>query len=69
MYQIYDEYKPDLETEKAAVRELLRKKRKEVEYGGFVFNNERWDSGEKDELRLNSVIKIFELTGATEIPG
>ena len=48
---------------------LLREKRKSVEYGGFLFNGQRWDSEQKDELRLNSAIKMFEMTGMPEFPG
>lgn len=47
----------------------LREKRKAMEYGGFLLNGQRWDSEEKDELRLNSAIKMLELTGMQEFPG
>lgn len=44
----------------AAARMTLRTKRKDVEYGGFTLDGQQWDSEEKDELRLNSVSKVFE---------
>ena len=46
----------------------LKDYRKQVEYGGFMLNGQRWDSEEKDELRLNSISKMFE-NGLSEYPG
>lgn len=51
---------PDLEEVKEQARSALRQKRKNVEYGGFELDGQHWDSSEKDELRLNSVTRIFE---------
>ena len=39
---------------------MLREKRKAIEYGGVEIEGVKWDSAEKDELRLNSVMKLFE---------
>lgn len=64
----FKEPKPTLEEIKETARLLLREKRKEVEYGGFELNGQIWDSAEKDELRLNSVSKIFE-AGLPEYSG
>lgn len=50
------------------LKSALRSKRKEVEYGGFMLDGQLWDSSEKDELRLNSVGKLFE-SGLTEYDG
>ncbi|MDR2892965.1 MAG: DUF4376 domain-containing protein [Deltaproteobacteria bacterium] len=58
-----------LDNARAAALPALREKRKAVEYGGFTFQSQRWDSAEKDELRLNSMLKMFELAGLTEFPG
>jgi len=58
-----------LDQAKNRARQLLRTKRKAVEYGGFEFNNMKWDSEEKDELRLNSIMKMFEITGNKELLG
>ena len=46
----------------------LKDYRKQIEYGGFMLNGQRWDSEQKDELRLNSAGKIFE-AGIAEYPG
>ena len=46
----------------------LKARRQEFEYSGFMLNGQRWDSEQKDELRLNSAYRIFE-TGVTEYPG
>ena len=59
----------ELQTARASALSALRQKRLSVEYGGFSFNGQTWDSSEKDELRLNSMLKMFEITGATEFPG
>lgn len=50
-------------------KQALRSKRKQIEYGGFEFQGQTWDSSEKDELRLNSMLKMFEMTGLEEFPG
>lgn len=63
------EPEPTLEEARAAAAAALREKRKAVEYGGFVFDGQVWDSTEKDELRLNSMMKMFEITGQLEFPG
>lgn len=41
-------------------RDALRARRKSVEYGGFEVDGLRWDSEEKDELRLNSAGRLFD---------
>ena len=51
---------PSLEEAQGKARDALREKRKAVEYGGFDLDGQHWDSAEKDELRLNSVTRIFE---------
>lgn len=51
---------PSLEEATGMARNALREKRKAVEYGGFTLDGQHWDSAEKDELRLNSVTRIFE---------
>lgn len=61
-------YAPTLAEIKAQAREALKAYRQQVEYGGFILNGQRWDSEQKDELRLNSAVKIFE-AGLTEYPG
>lgn len=60
---------PTLEEVRAVALAALREKRKAVEYGGFLFNGQRWDSEQKDELRLNSALKMFEMTGMPEFSG
>lgn len=52
--------KPPLGEVKERAVATLREKRKAVEYGGVEIGGVRWDSAEKDELRLNSVMKLFE---------
>lgn len=52
--------KPPLDTVKKTAQLALREKRKLIEYGGFELDGQHWDSAEKDELRLNSVTRIFE---------
>ena len=52
----------------AQARAALKARRQEFEYNGFMLNGQRWDSEQKDELRLNSAYRIFE-TGVTEYPG
>ena len=59
---------PSLEEAKKQARQELKEYRKQIEYGGFMVNGQRWDSEQKDELRLNSVGKIFE-AGLPEYPG
>ena len=54
-----------LENARAAI--LARRRR--AEYGGFLFGGQRWDSEEKDELRLNSMITMMDKTGIAEFPG
>lgn len=54
---------------RVAAFSALREKRKSVEYGGFAFQGQRWDSEEKDELRLNSALKMFDMTGMEAFPG
>lgn len=51
---------PTLEEAKDKARSDLREKRRSVEYGGFELNGQRWDSAEKDELRLNSITRLFD---------
>lgn len=58
-----------LEEAKADACAALREKRKAVEYGGFEFQGQTWDSTEKDELRLNSMLKMFEMSDQKEFPG
>ena len=57
-----------LDIAKAEAKEQLKAYRQNVEYGGFMLNGQKWDSEQKDELRLNSAYKIFE-AGAPEYPG
>lgn len=56
-------WEKEMESHMKTVREgalhLLKERRKRVEYGGFVFNGQRWDSEEKDEMRLNSAITLM----------
>ena len=59
---------PSLEEAKKQARQELKEYRKQIEYGGFMVNGQRWDSEQKDELRLNSAGKIFE-AGLPEYPG
>ena len=47
-------------------RAAIRDRRRQAEYGGFLFDGQRWDSEEKDELRLNSMITMMDKTGITE---
>ena len=65
----YGHFAGTLEDIRAEAKKQLREKRKTVEYGGFQYSGQRWDSAEKDELRLNSMLKMFEMTGATEFSG
>lgn len=51
---------PTLEEAVIQAQAALREQRKTIEYGGFELDGQHWDSAEKDELRLNSVTKIFE---------
>lgn len=46
----------------------IKAKRLEVEYGGFQMDGQIWDSTQKDELRLNSTIKMFE-AGLDKVDG
>ena len=57
-----------LDVAKSEAKYRLKAYRQSVEYGGFVLNGQKWDSEQKDELRLNSAYKIFE-AGAPEYPG
>lgn len=57
-----------LEVAKAEAKSRLKAYRQQVEYGGFMLNGQRWDSEQKDELRLNSAYKIFE-NGIASYPG
>ena len=59
---------PSLDEAKKQARQELKSYRQQVEYGGFMLNGQRWDSEQKDELRLNSAGKIFE-AGVPEYPG
>ena len=59
---------PSLEEAKKQAKQELKEYRKQIEYGGFMLNGQRWDSEEKDELRLNSISKMFE-NGLSEYPG
>ena len=59
---------PSLEEAKKQARQELKTYRQQIEYGGFMLNGQRWDSEQKDELRLNSAGKIFE-AGVPEYPG
>ena len=51
------------------VRAIIFNRRRQAEYGGFPFDGQRWDSEEKDELRLNSMITMMDKTGMAEFPG
>ena len=62
-----DKISEKIEDAKSRAKQLLREKRKKFEYGGFTFNNMSWGSEEKDELRLNSALKMFDITGVKEI--
>ena len=53
---------------KSEAKAQLKAYRQSIEYGGFILNGARWDSEQKDELRLNSAYKIFE-SGVPEYPG
>lgn len=75
-YDNADYYLDYLETLKPTVEEArvtklaeLRQIRIDVEYGGFILNEQLWDSGLKDELRLNSTIKLMEQQKLTEFTG
>ena len=57
-----------LEVAKSEAKTQLKAYRQQVEYGGFMLNGVKWDSEQKDELRLNSAYKIFE-AGVPEYPG
>ena len=57
-----------LETKLAEAFNRLREKRKIVEYGGLVFDGLIWNTAEKDELRLNSVSRLFDSGAITEFP-
>lgn len=57
-----------LDVAKAEAKTQLKAYRQQVEYGGFMLNGVKWDSEQKDELRLNSAYKIFE-AGVPEYPG
>lgn len=59
---------PSLEDAKKQARQELKDYRKQIEYGGFMLNGQRWDSEEKDEMRLNSIGRLFD-NGLTEYPG
>ena len=59
---------PSLDEAKKQARQELKSYRQQIEYGGFMLNGQRWDSEQKDELRLNSAGKIFE-AGVPEYPG
>ena len=50
-------------------RAAIFNRRRQAEYGGFPFEGQRWDSEEKDELRLNSMLTMMNTTGITEFPG
>ena len=67
--EIYAYFGAPLDNTRAKATTALREKRKNVEYGGFEYNGQLWDSAEKDELRLNSMLKMFELTGLSEFTG
>ena len=57
-----------LDVAKAEAKEQLKAHRQSIEYGGFMLNGVKWDSEQKDELRLNSAYKTFE-AGVPEYPG
>ena len=59
---------PTVEQSKSEAKTQLKAYRQQVEYGGFMLNGVKWDSEQKDELRLNSAYKIFE-AGVPEYPG
>ena len=59
---------PSLDEAKKQARQELKSYRQQIEYGGFMLNGQRWDSEQKDELRLSSAGKIFE-AGVPEYPG
>ena len=50
-------------------RTAIFNRRRQAEYSGFMFDGQRWDSEEKDELRLNSMITMMDKTGLAEFPG
>ena len=59
---------PSLEEAKKQAKQELKEYRKQIEYGGFMLNGQRWDSEEKDELRLLGINELFK-KGLTEYPG
>ena len=52
-----------------SARAAIRDRRRQAEYGGFLFDGQRWDSEEKDELRLNSMFTMMDKNSVTEFPG
>lgn len=59
---------PSMEEFKVQAKNELRTYRQTIEYGGFILDGKKWDSEQKDELRLNSAFKMFE-TGLKEYLG
>ena len=58
----------NLEEAKNKARADLKIYRQQIEYGGFMLDGKKWDSEQKDELRLNSAFKMFE-AGLKEYSG
>ena len=57
-----------LETRQAEAFNRLREKRRLVEYGGLVHADIIWNTTGKDELRLNSIARLFDSGAITEFP-
>lgn len=60
---------PPLAKALAAARVAITARRKKAEYGGFDCIGLHWDSEEKDELRLNSVLTLMDTFSISEFPG
>lgn len=60
---------PTFEEAYAQANSALREKRKKVEYGGVMIEGVKWDSESKDELRINSISKLFENGTLTSYEG
>lgn len=58
---------PSLKQAKEIALTALKSRRTSFEYGGFMLDEQRWDSEPKDELRLNSTLKAFDITGTPPI--
>ena len=60
MFNVNKEFSVNIQNEKSIAKAAIKNKRLEIEYGGFTFNGQKWGSSIKDELRLNSSIKLLE---------